>query len=132
MTKDGRPAYDLLRELLDIDYPLYHFGREVVELNRSNQSNPGNGLRDLVLDIRSSGQTVPTFPGGDTVNRAYRDLCRALSDALPTQYPTGHPAEDGAAVWTMEQMSDKEFGAVDWDKLADDVFPAVDADGNKI
>lgn len=109
MDNEERPAYDLLREWIANDTPVYHFGLEVVTYNRDNGLNAGNGLRDLVLDIRS----VPS---------AYRSFCEDLG-RTPLYKKHGYPVEDGPAKWTMRRITDRDFGAVDWSALADDVFP---------
>lgn len=113
MTQNGRTAFDLLVEWLASDQPVNHFGRDVVEKNRAYGLSYGDGLRDLVLDVRSN-------PNG------YRNLVKEFSKERVKDYPNGYPAEDGAAKWTMRQMSDWEFGQVDWDEVADTVFPKVD------
>lgn len=113
MTENGRPPADLLAEWLSNDHPIYFFGREVVDVNRKLGLDPGDGLRDLVLDIRSN-------PLG------YRSMVRDFAKKNRRQYPHGYPVEDGPAKWTMRQISDREFGAVDWKALADRVFPVLD------
>lgn len=124
MTTNGRDAFDLLREWIANDHPVYHFGWEVVKNNKDHGLNYGNGLRDFILDIRSSGGLVLRGRDGSrTVNKAYAYLCRDMKK-LPA-YSGGYPIDDLSATWTMGQMTDKEFGAVDWTKLADAVWEGV-------
>lgn len=120
MTNNGRAAFDLLSEWIANDHPVNYLGREVVETNRKHSTNYGNGLRDLILDIRSSVVVPPTFPGGTPLNRVYSELCWQMRKHR--DYPNGYPVDAGAALWTMNQISDKEFGLVDWGRLADDLF----------
>lgn len=129
MTKNERPAFDLLWELLSNDQPLNHFGREVVEVNRRAGTNYGAGLRDMLLDVRST-ILYPTFPGGDILCSGYRHYWEEMVK-LP-EYATGtYLCENGTAVWTMEQMTDREFGTVAWMVLADKVFPATEEGDEK-
>lgn len=109
MNKDGRPAFDLLREWIANDQPVYRPAEEVVRLNREHALDYGAGLRDLILDVRSN-------PSG------YRNLCKELGKTPDYAKMGGYPVNDGAAKWTMRQISDREFGEVDWTKLADDLF----------
>jgi hypothetical protein len=129
MTKNGRPAFDLLWELLSSDEPLNHFGREVVDVNRRAGTNYGAGLRDMVLDVRST-ILPPTFPGGDPLCSGYRHYWEEMTK-LPGYADGSYECKNEAAVWTMEQMTDREFGSVNWTTLADKVFPVLDENGDE-
>lgn len=113
MAIEGRPAFDLLAEWLANDHPMNHMGREVVEKNRAYKLNYGDGLRDLVLDVRSN-------PNG------YRTLVREFSQIRAADYPNGYPVEMTPVRLTMRAISDRDFGALDWTALADLVFPVTD------
>lgn len=116
MTEDRRPAFDLLREWIANDHPVYWVSEEIVRLNREYSLNYGNGLRDLILDIRGS-------------RAVYRELYRKMSK-LPEYRKNGHPVNSDATNWTMGNISDKEFGEVDWTRLADDLFGELHAEKN--
>lgn len=120
MAKNEREAFNLLREWIANDHPVYHFSEEGVRLNRKHKTDYGEGLRDFILGIRSSAVVPPTFPGDVLINRAYSSLCWELGSR--PDYPNGYPADAGFALWTMEQISDLEFSQIDWAALADDLF----------
>lgn len=113
-----RDAADLLWEWIANDHPVYRAGRDLVKRNRSVRLDYGAALRDLILDIRSAGPV--RLSSGRAANRVYVDLCREMRK-MP-EYRSGYPINDGAQTWTMDHITDREFGAVDWTKLADELF----------
>jgi hypothetical protein len=98
---DKKTAYDLLREWIPNDAPVCRAALDVVRMNREYELDYGAGLRDLILDIRSAPL-------------AYGNLCDP---------EMGDRMDNSAAVSHMRRITDREFGAVNWSVLADDIFP---------
>lgn len=108
MSKNGRPAYDLLREWVASDHPVNHFARNAVNFNREYQANYAESLRRVVGDALY-------LPDG------YRNMCWDMREHR--DYPKGYPHEPGAMEWTRDQITREEFSAIEWEKLANDLFP---------
>lgn len=114
MHESNESASDLLAVWISNDSPVYRVAVELDKKNREKGLDYGSGLRSLISDIR-----LNPF--------AYREMRRSLRSHPNYARTGGYPVNDDSVKWTMRNISDQDFQAVDWTVLSDDLFSEVNA-----
>ena len=105
MPDDKRPAYELMRDLLNHDEPIYKAARDGIETNFKawiGVAGAAEGLRALMTDV-------------------FYDAYATMYDQLCADIRPGYPVKRNVMEWTRTRITREAFDAIDWPGLVYDL-----------